>query len=91
MGKLLKGIVLDTHNITDHLMSKEEDGGCQAADEEVIDVDEESADGEEAGQVNAEEAGGEKEQEVEGEKEAEMEVVVEEEAGPAAGADETLH
>ena len=40
--------------------------------------------------MNAEEAGGEKEQEVEGEKEAEMEVVVEEEVGPAAGADETL-
>ena len=56
----------------------------------LIDVDDESADGEEAGRVNAEEAGGEKEQEVEGEKEAEMEVVVEEEAGPVAGADETL-
>ena len=91
MGKLIKGIVLDTHDITDHLMSKEEDGGRRAANEEVIDVDEESANGEEAEQVNAEEAGGEKEQEVEGEKEAEMEMVVEEEAGPAAGADETLH
>src|ERR1700720_1082141 len=90
MGKLLKGIVLDTHDITDHLLAKEEDGGRQAVDEEVIDVNDESADGEEAGRVNAEEAGGEKEQEVEGEKEAEMEVVVEEEAGPAAGADETL-
>ena len=90
MGKLIKGIVLDTHDITDHLMAKEEDGGRRAADEEVIDVDEESADGEEAKRVHAEEAGEEKEQEVEGEKEAEMEVVVEEEAGPAAGADETL-
>src|ERR1700720_4182786 len=90
MGKLLKGIVLDTHDITDHLMLKEEDGGRRAADEEVIDVDEESADGEEAEQMNAEEPGGEKEQEVEGEKEAEMDVVVEEETGPAVGADETL-
>src|ERR1700722_4870114 len=90
MGKLLKGIVLDTHDTTDHLLAKEEDGGRRAIDEEVIDVDDESADGEEAGRVNAEKAGGEKEQEVEGEKEAEMEVVVEEEAGPAAGADETL-
>ena len=90
MGKLLKGIVLDTHDITDHLLAKEEDGGRRAANEEVIDVDDESADGEEAERVHAEEAGGEKEQEVEGEKEAEMEVVVEEEAGPAAGADETL-
>src|SRR3984957_20573185 len=90
MGKLLKGIVLDMHDITDHLMLEEEDGGRQAVDEEVIDVDDESADGEEAGRVNAEEAGGEKEQEVEGEKEAEMEVVVKEEAGPAARADETL-
>src|ERR1700720_2006484 len=91
MGKLLKGIVLDTHDITDHLLVKEEDGGRRAVDEEVIDVDDELADREEAGRVNAQEAGGEKEQEVEGEKEAEMEVVVEEEAGPAAGADETLH
>src|ERR1700722_14928525 len=91
ISKLLKGIVLDTHDINDHLMLKEEDGGRQAADEEVINVDEESADREEAEQVNAEEAGGEMEQEVEGEKEAEMEVVVEEETGPAAGADETLH
>src|SRR3984957_17647865 len=90
MGKLIKGIVLDTHDITDHLMAKEEDGGRRAADEEVIDVDEESANGEEAEQVNAEETGGEKEQEVEGEKEAEMEVVVEEETGPVVGADETL-
>src|ERR1700720_455500 len=90
MGKLVKGIVLDTHDITDHLMAKEEDGGCRATDEEVIDVDEESADGEEAKRVHTEEAGEEKEQEVEGEKEAEMEVVVEEEAGPVAGADETL-
>ena len=81
MGKLIKGIVLNTHDITDHLMSKEEDGGRQAADEEVIDVDKESADGEEAEQVNAEETGREKEQGVEGEKEAEMEVVVEEETG----------
>src|ERR1700720_4590107 len=48
MGKLLKGIVLDTHDITDHLLAKEEDGGRRAADEEVIDVDEELADGEEA-------------------------------------------
>src|SRR3984957_7852744 len=46
MGKLIKGIILDTHDTTDHLMAKEEDGGCRAADEEVIDVDEESADGE---------------------------------------------
>src|ERR1700723_658380 len=91
MGKLLKGIVLDTHDITDHLLAKEEDGGHRAVNEEVIDVDDESADGEEVGRVKAEEAGGEKEQEVEGEKEAEMEVVVEEEAGPAVGADETLH
>src|ERR1700720_3003147 len=90
VGKLLKGIVLDTHDITDHLLAKEEDGGRRAADEEIIDVDDESADGEEAERVHAEEAGGGKEQEVEGEKEAEMEVVVEEEAGPAAGADETL-
>ena len=40
--------------------------------------------------MTAEETGGEKEQEVEGEKEVEMEVVVEEETGPAVGADETL-
>ena len=72
MGKLLKGIVLDTHDITDHLLAKEEDGGRWAVDEEVIDVDDESADGEEVGRVNAEEVGGEKEQEVEGKKEAEM-------------------
>ena len=90
MGKLIKGIVLDTHNITVHLMSKEEDGGHRATDEEVIDVDEESVDGEEAEQVNAEETGGEKEQEVEGDKEAETEVVVEEETGPAVGANKTL-
>src|ERR1700719_4028687 len=90
MGKLIKGIILDTHDITDHLMAKEEDSGRRGADEEVIDVDKESADGEEAKRVHAEEAGEEKEQEVEGEKEAEMEVVVKEEAGPAAGADETL-
>src|ERR1700720_1580516 len=32
MGKLLKGIVLDTHNITDHLMSKEENGSGRAVD-----------------------------------------------------------
>ena len=81
MGKLIKGIVLDTHDITDHLMSKEEDGGRLAAGKEVVDVDEELADGEEAEQVNAEETGGEKEQEVEGEKEAET----------ADGADENLH
>ena len=82
MGKLIKGIVLDTHDITDHLMLKEEDGGRRAADEEVIDVDEELADGEEAEQkeVNAKEAEEEKEQEVEGEKEAEA----------ADGADKTL-
>src|ERR1700722_19975830 len=86
VGKLLKGIVLDTHDITDHLLAKEEDGGHRATDEEIINVDDESADGEEAERVHAEEAGKEKEQEVEGEKEAE----VEEEAGPAAGADETL-
>src|SRR3984957_6294108 len=91
VGKQLKGIVLDTHDITDHLLVKEQDGGRQAADEEIIDVDDESADGEEAERVHAEEAGGEKEQEVEGEKEAEMEVVVEEEAGPAVGANKTLH
>src|SRR6202040_3414181 len=48
MGKLIKGIVLDTHDITNHLMAKEEDGGRRAADEEVIDVDEKSADREEA-------------------------------------------
>src|SRR3984957_694039 len=90
MGKILKGIVLDTHDINDHLMSKEEDSGRQAADEEVINVDEELADGEEEEQVNAEETGGEKEQEVEGEKEAEMEVVAKEETGPADGANETL-
>src|ERR1700720_1271905 len=90
MGKLINGIVLDTHDITDHLMAKEEDGGRRAADEEVIDVDEESADGEEAKRVHVEEAGEEKEQEVEGENEAEMEVLVEEEARPVAGADETL-
>src|ERR1700720_2714900 len=29
MGKLIKGIVLDTHDITDHLLAKEEDGSCQ--------------------------------------------------------------
>ena len=90
MGKMIKGIVLDTHDISDHLMSKEEDGGRRATNEEVIDIDEESADGEEAEQVNAEEAGGEKEQEVEGKTETEMEVVVEKETGPADGADETL-
>src|ERR1700720_4655874 len=57
MGKLLKGIVLNTHDITDHLLAKEEDDGCRAADEEIIDVDDESADGEEAERVHAEEAG----------------------------------
>src|ERR1700720_3613386 len=91
MGKLLKGIVLDTHNITDHILAKEEDGGHRAVNEEVIDVDDESADGEEAERVHAEEAGGEKEQEVEGEKEGEMGGGVEGEAGLAVGADETLH
>src|ERR1700723_1081659 len=69
MGKLLKGIVLDTHDITDHLLAKEEDGSRRAADEEVIDVDDELADGEEAERVPAEEAGGEKGQEGGGEKE----------------------
>src|ERR1700720_3203868 len=72
----MKGIVLDTHDITDHLLAKEEDGGRWATDDEIIDVDDESADGEEAERVHAEEAGGEKEQEVEGEKKKEMEVVV---------------
>src|ERR1700723_744598 len=86
MGKLIKGIVLDTHDITNHLMAKEEDGARRAADEEVIDVDEESADGEEAKRVHAEEAGEEKEQEVEGEKEAEMGGAVREGAGQGAGA-----
>src|ERR1700720_1930638 len=58
MGKMIKGIVLDTHDITDHLMSKEEDGGRQVTNGEVIDVDEESANREEAEQkeVNAKEA-----------------------------------
>src|SRR3984957_6909886 len=51
MGKLIKGIILDTHDTTDHLMAKEEDGGCRAADEEVIDVDEATADGEEEKRV----------------------------------------
>src|SRR3984957_13482479 len=83
MGKLLKGIVLDTHDITDHLLSKGDDDSRRVADGEVIDIDEESADGEETEQVerNAKEAEGEKEQEVEGEKEVET----------ADGADETLH
>src|SRR6202040_3568142 len=54
MGKLLKGIILDTQDIMDHLLAKEEDGGRQAVDEEVIDVDDELADGEEAERVNAE-------------------------------------
>ena len=93
MGKLIKGIVLDTHDITDHLMSKEEDSGRWVANGEVINVDEESADGEEAEQkeVSTKEAEEEKEQEVEGEMETEMEVVVEKEMGLADGADETLH
>src|ERR1700720_2582559 len=30
MGKLLKGIILDTQDITDHLLAKEEDGGRRA-------------------------------------------------------------
>src|ERR1700722_3995582 len=51
MGKLIKAIVLDTHDITDHLMAKEEDGGRRAANEEVIDVDEATADGEEEKRV----------------------------------------
>src|ERR1700722_9060126 len=82
MGKLLKGIVLDTHDITDHLLSKGDDDGCRVTDGEIINIDEESANGEEAEQVemNAKEAEGEKEQEMEGEKEAEM----------ANRADETL-
>src|ERR1700720_2438163 len=58
MGKLLKGIVLDTYDITDHLLAKEEDSGCRAIDEEVMDVDDESVDGGGAGPGNAEEAGG---------------------------------
>ena len=83
MGKLLKGIVLDTHDITDHLMSKEDDTGRRVADGAIIDVNEESADGEEVEQVgvSANKAEGEKWQEVEGEKETEA----------ADGADETLH
>src|ERR1700720_2627490 len=74
MGKLLKGIVLDTHDIMDHLLAKEEDSGRRAVNEEVIDVDDESADGEVAGRVemNAKKAEGEKDQELEGEKEAGM-------------------
>src|ERR1700723_2246263 len=69
---------------------RKKDGSRRAAYEEVIDVDDESADGEEAKRVHVEEAGEEKEQEVEGEKEAEMEGGVGEEGGPGAGADETL-
>ena len=91
MGKLLKGIVLDTHDIMDHLLAKGDDDGCRVSGGEVIDIDEESADGEEMEQVNAEETGGEKKQEVEGEKKEEMEVVAEKETGPADGDDETLH
>src|ERR1700723_432498 len=82
MGKLLKGIILDTHDITDHLLAKGDDNGRRVSGGEMIDIDEESADGEETEQVNTEETGGEKEQEVEGEKEAEMEVVAKEETGP---------
>ena len=61
-------------------MSKGDDDGRWVADGAIINVDDESANGEEAEQVevNAKEAEGEKEQEVEGEKETEA-------------ADETLH
>ena len=78
MGKVLKGIVLNTHDITDHLLSKGDDDGHRVASGTIINVDDESANGEEAEQVEAKDAEGEKGQEVEGEKEAEV-------------ADETLH
>ena len=42
MGKLLKGIILDTHNITDHLLAKGDDDGHQVSGGEVINIDEES-------------------------------------------------
>ena len=73
MGKMLKGIILNTNDITDHLLLKEDDDGHRIVGGAIINVDEESADGEEAEQVevSAKEAEGEKGQEVEGEKEAE--------------------
>ena len=73
MGKMLKGVVHNTNDITDHLLSKEDDDGRQIVGGAIINVDEESADGEEAeqGEVSTKETEGEKGQEVEGEKEVE--------------------
>src|ERR1700720_4548787 len=82
MDKMLKGVVHNTNDIADHLLSKEDDDGHRIVGGAIINIDKESADGEEAEQVevSTKEAEGEKGQEVEGEKEAET----------ADGADETL-
>src|SRR6202040_2017114 len=42
MGKVLKGIVLNTHDITDHLLSKGDDDGHRVASGTIINVDDES-------------------------------------------------
>src|ERR1700720_1803065 len=82
MGKMLKGVVHNTNDIADHLLLKEDDNGRRVIGGTIINVDKESAGGEEVEQaeVSAKEAEGEKGQEVEGEKETEM----------ADRADETL-
>ena len=51
MGKMLKGVVHNTNDIADHLLSKEDDDGRRIIGGAIINVDEESADGEEAEQV----------------------------------------
>src|ERR1700720_2770757 len=51
MGKMLKGVVHNTNDIADHLLSKEDDDGHRIVGGVVINVDEESTGGEEAEQV----------------------------------------
>ena len=83
MGKMLKGVVHNTNDIADHMLLKEDDNGHQIAGGAIININEESADGEEAEQgveVNTKETEGVKGEEGEGEKEAEA----------ADRADETL-
>src|ERR1700720_1945691 len=71
MGKMLKGVVHNTNDIADHMLLKEDDNGHRIAGGAIININEESADGEEAEQgveVNTKEAEGEKGEEGEGEK-----------------------
>src|ERR1700720_737154 len=61
MGKVLKDIVLDTHDITDHLLSTGDDDGRRVTSGAIFNVvNDESADGEEVEQVEAKDAEGEK-------------------------------